>query len=225
MVLCGASDGALYCVAANPLVAVATSSASVLLTQPPGSVPCCPAEFEVLVQHRRADGLYEPWAAVQAPVVSRRLPLEVMIECEHGCALKLSALDAEGFAAKAERGALSLNNEANAQLIFLGAGVHSAVSEDVVTPRAPQGAPFPPAARLEFFLRPPLIHVSADSALPAPAPSNLAGTAGIVPMDAAPVQAARAFVASLVSSLSPLPLRPPPSAILPRTHAHAHTHV
>ena len=173
-----ACEGTAYCVALHTLKATASSSGSVMLSQQPAGAMCCPAMFEIMAQKRRADGLYEPWRALNTPLFGRRLPLEVLIECEFGCVFKLRSLNASALASKAA--ALNLN-ETNSKLVTLQREVFSGVSEEVSTPSVNRAAPYPPAARLQFFLHPPLV-AAGTSAMP-------------------PVRAARAFIDALVSAL------------------------
>lgn len=132
------------CAAASPLLANASSSASVLLHTP---ARCRAAPFEVLLR-QEGSTIFSPlsqWAS--------HLPLEVSVpQCEHGCYLRLQSLDSAQLALRFG----SINASAATYDHALNFSVVSDESERIATPPPPVLAPHPPAARLEMMLRPPL---------------------------------------------------------------------
>ena len=141
------------CVAATRLEAASTSSGSMLLSWPDNPI-CCPADFEVMVRQADANGLFSPWRPASAPLIARRIPLEVMIRCEYGCAFKLRSLSAHDFDPSSFRG--QLKKLKGDELILLPIEIQSAESAVAYTPAAIRATPHPPAARVGFFVHPPL---------------------------------------------------------------------
>jgi hypothetical protein len=175
-------------VEADPLIAVATSSGSVLLMEQRNGSACCPAAFAVHVRKRQRNGRYAEWAVLAAPLLGRRLPLDVMVTCEHSCAFKLKALGESTVAALPP--ALQIEQE-----LVVIPDAESAVSQDVSTPRVGTELPYPPAIRLHYFVNPPLS--GADAAL------QLGDTpTALQRASSTTTAAARAFLAALASTMS-----------------------
>jgi hypothetical protein len=173
---------------ANPLIAVATSSGSVLLLEQQNGSSCCPAAFEVMVRKRRRDGRYAGWTVLAAPLFGRRLPLEAMVTCETACAFKLKALGDSKVAA------LSPDLQIEQGLVVIP-DAESATSQDVSTPRVGTELPYPPAIRLHYFVTPPLVGGAS--------PVQLGDAATAVQRaSSSTTAAARAFLAALASTLS-----------------------
>jgi len=134
----------LPCAGASPLLANATSSASVLLY---ATKKCKAAPFEVLLRH---EGSTE-WTALSQ--WATKLPLEVgSLRCRLGCYLRLHSLDATAFAARLR----SINHNATFYEKALNTSIMSDETIRLVTPMPEVLAPHPPATRLELMLRPPL---------------------------------------------------------------------
>ena len=167
-----------FCAATEQLEAVATSSYSMLLRRPDDTT-CCPADFEVLVQRGLDnDEQSRKWEPLLAPLSGRRLPLEVMVQCELGCKFRLRSLSASDFEPSSPRGQLQTGK---GEMMLIPTEQFSAETEVSYTPPVLRETPYPPAARLGFFVNPALPLVDDD----------------LTPSTAA----ADGFVASLITTL------------------------
>ncbi|KAL1527597.1 hypothetical protein AB1Y20_008984 [Prymnesium parvum] len=143
-----------FCVAAQHLSAIPTSSASFLLLGTENSTrawPCFPAPFQVFVE--RANGEKEV-----LPILGRSLPLEIsVVECHAGCSFQLRSLNAREFLALSLLPVTNISEFMMRPRTFaiLEDTVKSARSAVVQSPVGPAPV-YPPAVRIEFFLKPPL---------------------------------------------------------------------
>jgi len=140
-----------WCAQVAPLLAHATSSASVQL-QPSYGTACRAAAFEVLHQ---LDGATE-W--LRHDQVGWSLPIEVgSLHCGGGCRFKLRGMNATSYARRARLFNLSAEHHRMLPPSHAnGTPLESATTGIVTTPPPPVEAPHPPAVRLELFLQPRL---------------------------------------------------------------------
>lgn len=141
------------CASVAPLLSRATSSASVLLYGTHSS--CRPAPFEALVLRLEQSGSMEWRAHTQ---LGYALPIELgSLQCPSGCYFRLRALNASAYAVRTmQQQGFNASELERDQAPPLVNAAESALSALVVTPRSSVELPHPPAARLHFFLQPPL---------------------------------------------------------------------